>query len=62
MIIKKSADAVALTGGLGLNVFGFNFDLAVGASPKTQQVDAAGDEEIPSRANVSAMFSYRKVF
>ncbi|MFK7897633.1 MAG: conjugal transfer protein TraF [Myxococcota bacterium] len=59
---SESKDAIALTGGLGLNVFGFNLDLAVGASPKTQQVEAAGDEEIPSRANVSAMISYRKVF
>ncbi len=57
-----SADSIALTGGIGLNVFGFNVDLAVGASPKTEQVEAAGDEEIPSRANVSAMISYRKVF
>jgi len=55
-------DDVALTAGLGLRISDFNLDLAVGASPNTQQVDAAGNERIPSRANASLTFAFRKSF
>jgi hypothetical protein len=33
-------DAVTLTAGLGLRIYDFNLDLAVGASPKTEKVEA----------------------
>ncbi|HPG26735.1 MAG TPA: conjugal transfer protein TraF [Myxococcota bacterium] len=55
-------DEVALTGGIGLRVFDFAFDLAAGASPKTERVAAANDQQIPSRMNVSAMLSFRREF
>ena len=55
-------DAVTLTAGLGLRLWDFNLDLAVGASPKTEQVDAAGDEDIPGRANASLTFAFRRSF
>ena len=55
-------EAIALTGGLGLEIFGFNLDLAVGASPKTEEVEAVNDQTIPSRLNASVMISYRQEF
>lgn len=58
----RALDAVALTGGLGVDVLGLNLDLAVGASPRTERVEAADDREIPTRFNASAMVSYRRAF
>ena len=59
---SENADAIALTGGLGVDFLGFNLDVAVGASPKTEEVEAANNEKIPSRFNASAMLSYRQEF
>jgi hypothetical protein len=58
----EDPEAIALTGGIGLRFFDFNLDVAVGASPQTQEVEAANDEELPTRANVSAMLSFRREF
>ncbi len=58
----EALDAVALTGGLGIDVFGVTLDLAVGASPRTEEVEAADDREIPTRFNASVMLSYRTEF
>ncbi len=58
----EEPDEVALTGGLGIHFFDFNFDLAVGGSPKTERIEAANDRKIPSRLNVSAMLSFRHDF
>ena len=55
-------DEIALTGGLGVHVFDFNLDVAVGGSPKTERVEAANDRKIPSRLNFSAMLSFRHDF
>ena len=59
---SNTPEAIALTGGLGLELFGFNLDLAVGASPKTEEVEAVNDQTIPSRLNASVMISYRQEF
>ncbi|MEZ7979512.1 MAG: conjugal transfer protein TraF [Myxococcota bacterium] len=59
---SNTPEAIALTGGLGLEIFGFNLDLAVGASPKTEEVEAVNDQTIPSRLNASVMISYRQEF
>lgn len=59
---SEESDTVALTGGIGLRFFDFNFDLAAGASPTTERVEAANDQEIPSRVNLSAMLSFRREF
>ena len=58
----EDLDTIALTAGLGIRVFDFNFDFAVGASPKTERVEAANDQKIPSRMNLSAMLSFRREF
>jgi hypothetical protein len=55
-------DAVTLTAGLGLRISDFNLDLAVGASPKTEKVEAADDQEIPARANGSLTLAFRRSF
>jgi hypothetical protein len=55
-------DAVTLTAGLGLRIYDFNLDLAVGASPKTEKVEAADDQEIPARANGSLTIAFRRSF
>lgn len=55
-------DAVVLTAGLGLRIHDFNLDLAVGASPKTEKVEAADDQEIPARMNGSLTIAFRKSF
>jgi len=55
-------DDVALTAGLGLRFADFHVDLAVGASPKTESVDAADDQEIPARANASFNLAFRRRF
>lgn len=60
--VSEDLDTVALTAGLGMRFGHFNFDLAAGASPKTQRVEAANDTQIPSRVNMSLMLSYRKSF
>lgn len=59
---SEDIDTIALTAGLGVRVFDFNLDVAGGASPKTERVEAADDSEIPSRANLSVMLSYRREF
>lgn len=55
-------DAVALTAGLGLRLLDFNLDLAVGASPATERLEAADDRKIPSRANASLTLAFRRRF
>lgn len=55
-------DAVTLTAGLGLRVFDFNLDLAIGASPKTEKVEAADDQRIPAQSNASLTFAFRRSF
>lgn len=59
---SDSADEIALTAGLGARAFGFNLDVAVGASPKTQAVEAADDTKMPTRVNASATLSYKVEF
>lgn len=59
---SEDLDGVALTGGLGLRVFGFALDVAAGASPRTQEIEAANDQELPSRVNASVMLSYQVAF
>lgn len=56
------SNAIALTGGLGLRLFDVNLDVAVGASPRTERIEAVNDEELPVRVNASAMLSFRRTF
>ena len=58
----EDLESIALTAGLGLRILDFNLDLAVGASPTTSKVSAVGDEKIPSRANASLTFAFRRSF
>lgn len=54
--------AIALTAGLGIRLFDLHLDLAAGASPQTERVEAADDSRLPARMNLSATLSFRRAF
>ena len=58
----QDPDTISLSGGLGIRLFDFNLDLAAGASPETEKVEAANNEKIPSRLNLALTLSYRHEF
>lgn len=60
-LAQEASDEFTLTGGVGLRVGGFEFELAAGASPHFEEIEASGDDW-PSHVNLSGAIRFTREF
>lgn len=61
-VASDAANAVALTGGLGLRVANFHLDIAGGASPDTTRIQFDKSAKVPTRANLAVSLKWAGLF
>jgi len=59
---SDAANALAITGGVGIRVANFVLDVAGGASPHTTRIEFDGSRRVPTRANVAATLKWVGTF
>jgi hypothetical protein len=61
-LASDAANALALTGGLGLRIANFHLDVAAGASPNTTRIQFDKSRKVPTRANVAVSLKWAGTF
>jgi hypothetical protein len=57
-LASDAANALALTGGLGLRIANFHLDIAGGASPDTTRIQFDKSKKVPTRANLAVSLKW----
>jgi hypothetical protein len=61
-VASDAANALGLTGGLGLRIANFHLDIAGGASPDTTRIQFDKSRKVPTRANVAVSLRWEGHF